>query len=113
MKETTEDQETTYQRFKELVNMTPAEIEKWLATDESEKVGQDSGDGESIGRKSARRIIEIQHTKKADLTDDDYEHMGKVVSYISRHSAQKPTHDVETSNWLYSLKNWGHDPQKK
>lgn len=112
MKEATE-QETAYHRFNELVNMTPAEIEKWLDTEESNKVGQDSGDGESIGHKSGHRIIEIKKAKKADLTEDDYAHMHKVISYISRHLAQQPAHDLETSNWLYSLKNWGHDPFKK
>jgi len=113
MKEAATDQETAYQRFNELVNMSPAEIEKWLTTEESNNVGQDSGDGESIGRKSARRIIEIKKTKKADLKEADYEHMHKVISYVSRHLAQQPAHDLETSNWLYSLKNWGHDPLKK
>jgi hypothetical protein len=58
-------------------------------------------------------IIEIKQTNKADLTEVDYEHMHKVNSCISRHLAQKPAHDKETSNWLYSLKNWGHNPLKK
>lgn len=95
-----------------MVNMAPAELEEWLKTDESKSVGQDSGNGESIGHKSGKKIIKIKHTKKADLTNSDYEHMQKVTSYISRHSAQKPSHDVEDSNWRYSLKNWGHDPLK-
>jgi hypothetical protein len=39
MKEELAEQKTAYQRFKELVNMSPAEIEKWLNTEESNKVG--------------------------------------------------------------------------
>lgn len=104
--------EEIYQEFKENVNMAPSEIEDWLETEESKSVGQDSGDGESKGRKSAKKIIDIKHKKKADLTDDDYDHMQKVNSYVSRHQAQKPSGDVEGSNWLYSLKNWGNDPTK-
>jgi excinuclease UvrABC nuclease subunit len=107
-----QDHEETYQKFQELVNMAPAEIEDWLQTEESRAVGQDSGDGESIGHKSGHRIVQIKRTKKADLSPDDYAHMQKVISYISRHSAQKPSQDVEGSNWRYSLKNWGHDPLK-
>ncbi|MCJ8166693.1 DUF3140 domain-containing protein [Pontibacter sp. E15-1] len=107
-----QENEETYQRFTELVNMAPKEIEEWLKTDESKRVGQDSGDGESIGHKSGQRIIEIKHKKKADLNEQDYGHMRKVISYISRHTAQEPAHDKETSNWRYSLKNWGHDPMK-
>ncbi|OUJ76125.1 DUF3140 domain-containing protein [Hymenobacter crusticola] len=102
-----------YAEFKEQVNMTAAELEKWLKTEESASVGQDSGDGTSIGQKSGERIIEILHKKKADLTDADAEHMHKVHSYISRHLAQGPAHDVEHSRWRYSLMNWGHDPLKK
>jgi len=92
-----------------LVNMAPAEIEHWLETDESRSVGVDSGDGESKGRKSAKRIIEIKRTARADLTDDDWDHMAKVVGYIKRHGAQVPD-APEGSDWEYSMKNWGHDP---
>lgn len=106
-------QSDIYADFKEQVNMTAAELEKWLATDESKSVGQDSGNGESIGHKSGERIVEILRKKKADLTDADEQHMHKVHSYISRHSAQGPAQDVEHSRWRFSLMNWGHDPLKK
>ncbi len=104
--------EEVYDDFYDNVNMTPSEIEDWLDTDKSKSVGQDSGDGESIGRKSAKKIIKIKRKKKADLTDSDYEHMQKVNSYVARHSAQKPDSDIKESDWRYSLKNWGHDPCK-
>jgi hypothetical protein len=106
------NREEIYSRFKELVNMSPTEIEKWLQTEESGSVGQDSGDGESIGHKSGEKIIAIKQKKKDDLADADYEHMQKVVSYISRHSAQRPSGDVSETRWHYSLKNWGHDALK-
>lgn len=112
MAASTDTPEEIYQRFKELVNMAPAELERWLDTDDSKEAGQDSGDGESIGHKSGQKIVAIKHKKKADLTEADYEHMQKVISYISRHSAQRPK-EVKGSTWLYSLKNWGHDPEKK
>nr|WKN39413.1 DUF3140 domain-containing protein [Tunicatimonas sp. TK19036] len=101
-----------YQEFYDNVNMTPSEIEDWLGTDQSKSVGQDSGDGESIGRKSAKKIIKIKGKKKGELTDGDYEHMQKVNSYVNRHQAQKPSGDIKKSDWRYSLKNWGHDPCK-
>ncbi len=103
------------EEFDELVNMTPKELEDFLETDESKAVGQKSSEGaESTGHASGRRIVEIKRTKKADLTEDDEEHMGKVVSYVKRHLAQGgPDDDVEHSKWRYSLMNWGHDPLKK
>lgn len=103
--------EEVYQEFKDKVNMAPKELEDWLDTEESRSVGQDSGDGESKGHKSGKKIVEIKRTNKADLTDSDYEHMKKVNAYVARHTAQEPD-EVEGSDWLYSLKNWGHDPTK-
>lgn len=92
--------------------MTAAELKKWLETDAAKDVGQKSGSGESTGHASGRRIITILEKKKDDLSDDDYAHMRKVVGYIKRHSAQRPSGDVTESRWRYSLMNWGNDPQK-
>jgi len=105
------DADETFKTFKDLVNMTPAQIEKWLQTDESRDVGQKSGGNESVGHQSGRHIIAILGKKKADLSEADYAHMRKVIGYIKRHLAQRPN-DVEHSNWRYSLMNWGHDPVK-
>ena len=91
--------------------MQPKELEEWLETEESKSVG-DNGGGESTGHRSGRRIVEIKRTKKHYLTDSQYEHMQKVVGYVHRHTAQKPSGDIEDSDWRYSLMNWGHDPCK-
>jgi hypothetical protein len=101
----------TFGTFKDLVNMTPSQLEKWLETDDSRKVGQKAGTNESVGHQSGRHIIKILGKKKADLTEADYAHMRKVIGYVKRHLAQRP-HEVEHSNWRYSLMNWGHDPAK-
>jgi len=109
------DADTIRREFAEAVNMTAGELEKWLGTDESQAVGQkDGGSGESTGHESGRRIVQLLHTKKADLTEDDLAHMRQVHGYVQRHRAQEPQHeDVATSRWRYSLMNWGHDPLKK
>ena len=106
-----DEKDEVYSEFYDCVNMQPKELEEWLDTEESKSVG-DSDSGESIGHKSGRRIVEIKNTKKAELTDRQYEHMEKVVGYIHRHKAQKPSGDIEDSDWRYSLMNWGHDPLK-
>ncbi|GAB4028048.1 DUF3140 domain-containing protein [Spirosoma koreense] len=98
--------------FGSVVNMSASQLEKWLQTDESKAVGQKKdGSDESIGHQSGKHIIRILGKKVQDLSDDDYSHMEKVTSYVRRHSAQRPDH-VAGSNWAYSLKNWGHDPEK-
>ncbi|GAA0803949.1 DUF3140 domain-containing protein [Spirilliplanes yamanashiensis] len=102
----------TYQEFKDAVNMSASELEKWLKTDESRGVGQKSDGGESVGHDSGRKIVKLLHTRKADLTDADEAHMRKVVGYVHRHLAQRPNGDVTDTKWRYSLMNWGHDPLK-
>lgn len=102
-----------WEEWGDLVNMAPKEIEEFLDTEESRKVGDTGGEGESTGHKSGKRIVEIKRTNKADLSDDQWDHMAKVVGYIKRHKAQGgPDEDVEHSKWRYSLMNWGHDPLK-
>lgn len=96
--------------FDEAVNMTAGELGKWLDTDESKAAGQHKDGGESTGHASGRRIVDLLHKKKADLTDDDRAHMRKVVGYVHRHLAQRPKGDVEDTTWRHSLMNWGHDP---
>ena len=96
--------------WEEAVNMTASQLEEWLETEDSRSVGQKSDSGESTGHASGRRIVELLRTSKSDLTADDAEHMRKVVGYVHRHLAQKPSGDVTDTKWRYSLMNWGHDP---
>jgi hypothetical protein len=108
-----DDPDTVYRDFKDAVNMTPSQLRDWLDSDESKRVGQKSSQGsESVGHRSGRRIVELLGTKKADLTDSDFDHMRKVVGYVHRHLKQRPSGDVSETDWRYSLMNWGHDPVK-
>lgn len=104
------DDEETRREFGDAVNMTAQQLDDWLRTDESKAAGQHDGGGESVGHQSGRRIVELLRTKKADLTGDDHAHMRKVVGYVHRHLAQRPSGDVRDTTWRHSLMNWGHDP---
>jgi|SRR6476469_2073728 len=108
----TKELKSVIDEFKQAVNMTPEELESWLETEDSQKVGQKKGDDESIGHKSGKHIIDILQKKQDEYSDDDLSHMKKVISYVHRHMAEKPSGDVEHTRWRYSLKNWGHDPLK-
>lgn len=110
-----DDHETIWRDFKSAVNMTAAALEKFLETDGSQSVGQKKDGGEATGHKEGRRIVAILNTKKADLSDDDYAHMKKVVGYVHRHLKQGGPADkdkMKDSPWRLSLMNWGHDPLK-
>ncbi|MFA1704421.1 DUF3140 domain-containing protein [Mycobacterium intracellulare] len=84
----------------EITSDTEAELEKWLATEES------------TGHASGGRIVEVLRAKRTDLTEADYARMSKVVAYSKRHVTQRPQGNIDESPWRYSLKNWGHDPEK-
>ena len=106
------DRQQIIEEFDEAVNMTRKELEDWLQTDESQSVGQSDGGGESKGHGSGRMIVDILKKNKSDYTEDDIDQMRRVVGYVHRHQAQKPSGGVEDSTWRYSLLNWGHDPLK-
>jgi Protein of unknown function (DUF3140) len=101
-----------YRDFHAAVNMDAAELETWLMTEESRRVGwARPGESESVGHASGRSIVRILRTPKPALETDDYRHMARVVGFIRRHRAQEPA-NIVTSRWRYSLMNWGHDPLK-
>lgn len=99
--------------FRDAVNMTAAELERWLGTGDSKAVGAThEGEHESVGHASGRRIAELLKARTAHPDDDDLAHMRKVAGYVKRHLAQRPDGDVRDTRWRHSLMNWGHDPLK-
>jgi len=97
--------------FGEAVNMSASQLRTWLDSDESRSVGDTGGSAkESTGHEMGRHIVELHDKHVADLDDDDYARMRKVVGYVHRHLAQRPKGDVTGTRWRYSLMNWGHDP---
>ncbi|MEM8719845.1 MAG: HVA1 family protein [Cyanobacteria bacterium P01_G01_bin.39] len=98
--------------FQSAVNMNASEVKQWLKTDESKSVGQKDKNGKIKGRKSGKKIVKILKKDLSDYRKKDFKHMKKVVGYVHRHLAQKPSGDIESTPWRYSLMNWGHDPLK-
>ena len=106
------DKDKVRRDFARAVNMSAVELERWLKTDESRRVGfRREGATESVGHASGRHIVRILGKTATTLSDADYAHMRKVVGYVHRHQAQRPA-NIYTSRWRYSLMNWGHDPVK-
>lgn len=95
--------------FAASVNMDSDELEAWLETPDSKRVGFKKDGGESVGHASGRRIVQL--LRQGPSGESDYAHMRKVVGFVRRHRAQEPANMV-SSRWRYSLMNWGHDPLK-
>ena len=108
-----DDHAKTWSEFSEAVNMTPAALRKHLDGAASQAVGQKKDGDESTGHEMGRRILAIKDKKKADLTDNDYAAMRKVVGYVHRHLKQggEARKDPD-SPWRMPLMNRGHDPHK-
>jgi hypothetical protein len=106
------DRKLIVQDFHEAVNMSMRQLESWLETDDSQKVGQKDGNKESIGHKSGKYIVDLLRKNQSSYSDDDIAHMQKVISYVRRHSAQRPSGDIKSTHWRFSLMNWGHNPSK-
>ncbi len=111
-------QDETVTEFRGVVNMTPARLRAWLASDASASVGM-TRDGKrvttpqqakSVGHHMGERILAIHATQSSDISEADLADMRKVVGYVHRHLAQRPQGDVTDSRWRHSLMNWGHDP---
>ena len=94
-------EQETAKAFHEAVNMIPKEVRQTKP-----------GETEPIGQKSGKRILEIIRKPRAEYDDEDYSQMGRTVSYVHRHLAERPKGDVTDTRWRYSLMNWGHDPSK-
>lgn len=110
-----DDHDQVWKNFHDAVNMAASEIEEWLETEQSGKVGfKRDGATESVGHASGRRIVRILRTPRDELDGGDYAHMRKVVGFVRRHRGQGPYEEfrIPTSRWRYSLMNWGHDPLK-
>ncbi|KAJ0385007.1 hypothetical protein COL922a_007216 [Colletotrichum nupharicola] len=116
--------EEVISEFNEYVNMTAEELESWLKSGDSNSAGwpkdDAEGDGETVGHDSGRNIVEILKAnpdkKEEEYTDDQVEHMRKVVAYCKRHLAQEAKgnseqspEEVKKTKSYASLKNWGHD----
>ncbi|KAL4895367.1 hypothetical protein BDV59DRAFT_173784 [Aspergillus ambiguus] len=111
------DKDAVIDEFNDLVNMTPNELRNWLRGEQSQSSGWSNDSGETIGHESGRKIVSIlEHNPSKDpsgYTDQDIDHMRRVVSYCKRHLAQEEKAKQDTESRSYkSLKNWGHDPLK-
>ncbi|MBO6940230.1 MAG: DUF3140 domain-containing protein [Deltaproteobacteria bacterium] len=56
------------------------------------------------------RLVEIQHKREGDLTDEDHEVMARAVSRIHLLLRQRPEGPVRCSSWRRRLLLLGHDP---
>lgn len=115
----TEEQKEKYKKWKELVNMTPSELQKFLDSEDGKVAGlsrkEASDEGIRRGRDSAKAILRMKSKKVDDWNASDWEWCGRQISFISRMSGNKGSlrdKDGKPTRLLLSLKVWGNNPEK-
>lgn len=109
-----------YKRWKELINMTPAELKAWAKDDArlEASLSRDEADSEGgiqSGYDSLHRIKRRVKKPVEDWTAEDYDNAAQENGFNGRMLGAEPGEpvgDTDMSKWEISLRNWGHDPSK-
>ena len=102
--------DTLWDEFHTLVNMTSRELRDWLATDDA------TDDAEPavgpIGTPTGRAVLSVLGKRRTDLTEDDAATMRKVVTRIRDARGDDPEPTAGQAGWRRKLMRIGHDPLK-
>jgi len=109
-----------YKKWKQLVNMSYAELEKFYNSEEGKEAGLSKSEADSLGisngRESAKWILKMKKTKVDDWTLPMWRWANKQISFISRMSGVKGDLYDDKGNKTrkhLALLIWGHNPNKK
>ena len=110
----------TYEKWKDLVNMSKGELEKFYNSKEGKAAGISSDTakelGISRGRTSAKWIMKMKETPHTKWTPEMWKWANKQISFISRMKGNKGDLYDDKGNKTRkhtSLLIWGHNPNKR
>jgi hypothetical protein len=108
-----------YKAWRELVNMSAAELETFMDTPEGKEAGltKEEADEKHIhyGRESAKWIIKMKNTPVAKWTPEMWAWAKRQIAFIRRMSGNSGALRDDKGNMtrkLTSLLIWGHNPEK-
>lgn len=111
------EKEKIFEQWKELVNMSKPELEKFYNSNEGKKAGLTDSEAKELGiangRMSARWVIKMKDVPFLNWTDEMWRWAKKQISFIKRMSANKGSLYDEKGNKSRkhtSLLIWGHNP---
>jgi hypothetical protein len=102
--------DTLWNEFHRVVNMTSRELQDWLRTDAA---GPDAEvEPEHAGTPSGQEVLDILRKRRADLTEHDADRMQRVVDRVlaERRDDLEPT--AGQQYWRRRMMRMGHDPLK-
>lgn len=107
----------TYKKWKSLVNMSSSELKKFYESEEGKEAGLSKSESGKLGigngRESARWILKMKNTPRANWTPKMWEWANRQISFISRMSGNNGSLYDEKGNKTRkhtSLLIWGHNP---
>lgn len=115
----TDEQKEDYKKWKDLVNMSPSELRKFMYSDEGKEAGltkkQADNLGIGYGRESAKWILKMKETPVKEWTPTMWDWCNRQISFISRMRGNKGSLYDEKGRKTRkhtSLLIWGHNPEK-
>lgn len=115
-----EENHAIYQKWKKLVNMTAAELEKFYNSEEGKDAGLKPKEAKDLGihygRESARWIIKMKKTPITEWTPEMWEWAKRQINFNTRMLGNKGglyDEKGEKTRKHTSLLIWGHNPEKK
>jgi len=113
------EKEKIYEQWKDLVNMSKAELQKFYNSVEGKKAGLTDSEAKNLGidngRTSARWIMKMKDVPFVNWTDEMWKWCKKQISFIKRMRGNQG--DLYESDGTKTRKHtslliWGHNPEK-
>jgi hypothetical protein len=102
--------DTLWNDFHRVVNMTSRELRDWLAVEGAGEVTEQEPD--RAGSPLGHRVLAILGKRRADVTPDDVEVMEQVVDEVLSQRSEDLEPTAGDDAWRRGLMSIGHDPLK-
>lgn len=104
------DDDETYRDFRQNVNMSPSQIEKWMKDPRAKEASYERT------RRELKLIAKMKRTPKSNWTDAMRDKASRLNAFVARHRAQGEQQASGgerfhcTRKRVIALRNWGHQP---
>lgn len=102
--------DTLWENFHRVVNMTSRELRDWLAVEGAGETTEALPD--QAGSQLGRRVLDILGKRRSDVTDDDVEVMQRVVDKVVGKRGVELDAPIDDDKERRRLMDIGHDPLK-
>jgi len=102
--------DTLWDEFHRVVNMTSNELEDWLRTRSADEETEELPD--QAGTPTGQEVLRVLRKRRTDLTTEDVRVMQKVVDRVHAQRREDLEPTAGEAHWRHRLMSIGHDPLK-